>query len=913
MMNRLRVLLVEDNPGDADLVQEYLSDARQVTFEVECEPRLAEAIARLAGEPFDLILLDLGLPDGSGLETLRRVLCIAGTTPIVVLTGLHDEQTGLEAVRLGAQDYILKGHFERNVLIRTILFSLERKRTQEKLETLVYEMGVHKKDLETKNEALRKIEQDLNESRSKYIDLYDFAPVGYVTVDDKGFIQGANLTAARLLGSNREIMIEKPFSCYLSKDDEDAFHLYIKGLIESGRRQTCELQLPKEDSASIHVLLDGLVVHDGQGGCKQCRIGLIDITERKHAEQKLKRQTAILTAVLNSPNETVALLDTNGAVLEVNSKGAERFGMLPEEMVGRNVCSLIPEPVAGNGRKIFEEIMRTGQPVHFEDRRGNTDYANSVYPVMDPQSGELLGVTIFASDITERKQAEAERGRLMAAIEQVAEAIVVTDTQGSIQYVNPAFESITGYTRSEAVGRNPRFLKSGEHDEEFYKQLWGTITAGRVWSGRIINKRKDGRIYYEEATISPVKEASGKVTNFVAVNRDITEHLNLSKQLQQAQKMEAVGNLAGGVAHDFNNVLQVVLGYSELLLSDEKLTHLQRSDLHKVHDSARRGADLVKRLLTFSRKSEIAPKPLNLNRCISDFRKMLERTVPKMIDIQLILAKELNTINADPTQVDQVLMNLAVNARDAMPDGGKLIFETANIVLDDDYAKTHLEAGPGRHILLTVSDTGSGMNRQTLEHIFEPFFTTKGVGEGTGLGLAMVHGIVKQHGGHIRCYSEPGHGTIFNIYFPAVVSEEDTEHTSVIPMPRGGSETILLVDDEEMIRDLASRILKKAGYRVIEASDGKEALDIYYQRADEISLVLLDLIMPKMGGRECLQGLLEFNPTLKVIVASGYSANGPSKDALSKGAKGFVNKPYDVRQVLEVIRSVLDEPEGKAV
>jgi two-component system, cell cycle sensor histidine kinase and response regulator CckA len=377
-------------------------------------------------------------------------------------------------------------------------------------------------------------------------------------------------------------------------------------------------------------------------------------------------------------------------------------------------------------------------------------------------------------------------------------------------------------------------------------------------------------------------------------------------QLVQAQKMEAVGTLAGGIAHDFNNVLQVALGYSELILADEDLPQRYRIDLQKIHESARRGADLVQRLLTFSRKTDIKPQPINLNYRVKDLTKMLERTIPKMIEIQLSLSEDLVTINADPTQLDQILMNLAVNARDAMPEGGKLLLETAKVSIDEEFVRTHLEAKLGPHVLLTVTDTGSGIDKDTLQHIFEPFYTTKGVGAGTGLGLAMVHGIVRHHGGHIKCYSEPGKGTTFKIYFPALISEEEEAQTIERPMPRGGSETILLVDDEEFIRDLGSRILTKAGYKVITASDGKEALEVYQHSSDKISLVILDLIMPKMGGKQCLEGLMGLNPSIKVIMASGYSANGPTKDALSAGARGFVNKPYDIRQVLEVVRRVLE-------
>ena len=449
-------------------------------------------------------------------------------------------------------------------------------------------------------------------------------------------------------------------------------------------------------------------------------------------------------------------------------------------------------------------------------------------------------------------------------------------------------------------------FQSGRHDAKFYRNLWDTIKEGHTWAGRMVNRRKDGSLFHEEATISPVRNASGEITNFVAVKRDITEHLELSKQLFQAQKMEAVGTLAGGVAHDFNNLLQVVLGFSELMLDAKELPGQFREDLTRIHQSARNGADLVHRLLTFSRKTEVNPRPLNLNRRIEQFQKMASRTIPKMIEIELRLADDLVAINADPTQMEQILMNLAVNARDAMPDGGRLIVETKNVLFDEHYAKTHLGALPGRYVLLCVSDTGQGMDKGTLQHIFEPFFTTKGQGEGTGLGLAMVYGIVKQHNGYITCYSEIGEGTSFKIYLPALEIPTFSAVTSQRPIAVGGSETILLVDDEELIRDLGSRMLGKAGYTVLTAVNGKEALEIYRSKHSDISLVLLDLIMPRMGGKQCLEELLQINPNVKVIIASGISPDALTKDTAAAGVPSFVSKPYEVRQLLGAIREILD-------
>ncbi len=652
--------------------------------------------------------------------------------------------------------------------------------------------------------------------------------------------------------------------------------------------------------------------YTAQGGIGGIVIFTEDVTARKKAEEALRISEDRYRAIFDNASVGIDMVDAEGRFLQVNNALTQMLGYSRDELLNMTFLD-VSHPDDVQLSRQYHDRMAQGEagPYRVQKRYlkkdGRVVWADAYVSSLRDSTGGYAGTIGVISDITQRVAAEEERERLALAIEQAAEVVEITDVDGNIQYVNPAFEKVTGYTRSEAVGRNPRFLKSGEHDKEFYKQLWDTIKRGQVWSGRLVNKRRDGRLYQEEATISPVRDSSGKIVNFVAVKRDITEHLELSRQLQQAQKMEAVGTLAGGVAHDFNNILQVALGYSELILGDEELPGHYRADVHKILESATRGADLVQRLLIFSRKTEIKPQPLKLNRRINEMRKMLERTIPRMIEIQLFLCENLATIDADSTQMDQVLMNLAVNARDAMPQGGRLIFETANIDLDEEYATAHLGTKPGHYVLLTITDTGAGMDQETLGHIFEPFYTTKGVGEGTGLGLAMVYGIVQQHGGHIRCYSEPGEGTTFKIYFPAVVANEELIETAVKVIPRGGSETILLVDDEELIRDLGSRILSKAGYHVLTANNGRDALELYRVQRERIALVILDLIMPEMDGRQCLEDLLSLNPSIKVVIASGYSANGPTKAALSAGAKGFVGKPYDIRRVLEIVRSVLDE------
>ena len=401
--------------------------------------------------------------------------------------------------------------------------------------------------------------------------------------------------------------------------------------------------------------------------------------------------------------DAILLTMPDGRYSKANPAACQMFGMTEEEIcrAGREAIVDITDPRLKLG---LEERKRTGKfqgELNFKRKDGSL-FPAELSSVMFKDAQGQLKTTMIIRDISQPQTSEQTQKRLATAVEQAAEAIVITDDNGIIQYVNPAFERITGYSREEAIGQNPRLLKSGEHDTKFYEQMWDTIKGGRVWSGQLVNRKKDGQIYHEEATISPVKDASGKIVNFVAVKRDITENLALSKQLLQAQKMEAVGTLAGGVAHDFNNVLQVALGYSELILGDEGLPQSHRADLQRINEASRRGADLVQRLLTFSRKSEVKPVPLNLNHRITEFRKMLERTVPKMIEIQLFLAEDLATINADATQMDQILMNLAVNARDAMPEEGKLVIETANVVLDEEYATSHLDVKPGQYVLLNI-------------------------------------------------------------------------------------------------------------------------------------------------------------------------------------------------------------------
>jgi len=633
--------------------------------------------------------------------------------------------------------------------------------------------------------------------------------------------------------------------------------------------------------------------------------------ERNKAEESLRDREATLRTLLQAAPIGIGQVSAERRLGWTNQLLCRMLGYSSEELAGKSARILYEseEEYLRVGREKHPQVIRHGTgAVETRFRRKDGTAFDVLLSSSSILTGDLShGMVFTAMDITDRKGVEQQLKRLGAAVESAGETIVVTDQEGAIIYVNPTFEETTGYSRQEAIGKTPNILKSGEQNEVFYKDMWSTILQGRVWRGRFTNKKKDGILYEATATISPIRDEVGRITNYVMVARDVTSEIMLQKQLVQAQKMEAVGTLAGGMAHDFNNLLQVILGYTDLLLTKKGPLDPDRNKLELIQHAARDGADLVSRILTFSRKGDSKTRPIDLNDEIRRSEKLLRRTLPRMIQIDLFLADNLDIIDADPAQLEQIILNLGINAQHAMPDGGRLLIETSNVSLSDEYVTTHLEAKKGKYVLLTVSDTGVGMASTVVDRIFEPFFTTKANGEGTGLGLSMVHGVVSQHGGFIRCYSEPGVGTSFKIYFPVSTTERLWELAETKEMPAFGTETILLVDDDDRVRNMAQQMIEMGGYRVFAAASGEEALKTYTSHRAEISLVILDLIMPGMGGKSCLEDLLRIDPAARVLVASGYSSNGLAIDKEGTGARGFLKKPYDAKDILTAIRKVLDK------
>ncbi|MFH1672696.1 MAG: PAS domain S-box protein [Pseudomonadota bacterium] len=509
----------------------------------------------------------------------------------------------------------------------------------------------------------------------------------------------------------------------------------------------------------------------------------------------------------------------------------------------------------------------------------------------------------------ELKSAEALREseqRYRTLFEDSRDAVYVTAKEGRFVDINQSALDLFGYTREQMVGLDVRAIYVNPDDRYRFQQE--IEKKGAVRDYEIKFRKKDGTEMDCLLTSTVRRSHDGTILGYQGIIRDVTEQKQLEVQLQQAQKMEAVGTLAGGIAHDFNNALQIISGYAQLLSMNKEEKDPDIRYLNQIDRSVQRATELTKQLLIFSRKVKSKLRPTDLNQEVAQVRRLLQRTIPRMIDIELDLAKDINIINADPMQLEQIMMNMGINAKDVMPEGGKLVFETKNVTLDEAYCKTHVEAVSGEYVLLAVSDTGHGMTKDTVEHIFEPFYTTKEIGKGTGLGLAMVYGIVKNHGGHIACYSEPDHGTVFKIYFP-VLEEENVEQEieSVKGAEiRGGHETILLVDDEEPLLVLGQDMLREHGYTTITAESGERAIEIYKKERNRIDLVVLDVGMPGMGGYKCLRALMKIDPEIKVIIASGYTSSDEVKEALEHGAAGFIGKPYRLTDMLKSLREVLD-------
>jgi len=687
--------------------------------------------------------------------------------------------------------------------------------------------------------------------------------------------------------------------------------------LQDGRLYEIECRLRRADGEYRWHLGRAVPVRDPEGRVVRWFGTFTDIHDGRRAEDERSRLARHIRLLLESTGEGIYGLDHEGRCTFINRAGAAMLGYTPGELVGREMHPVIHlhrpggEPYPSDECPIYT-AFREGRGVRVEDesfwRKDGTAFPVSYTSYPAAEDG-FRGAVVTFQDVTGRKEAEAALRLRDRAIQAVAQGILITDPtrpDNPVTYASPGFEQLTGYTAAEVAGLNCRLLQGPETDPEAVARVRAAVRDGEPCVVEVLNYRKDGTPFWNELSISPVRDEAGRLTHFVGVQADVTARRRLEEQYRQAQKMEAVGQLASGIAHDFNNLLTVINGYAELLLQSTLPDDPWWFELAEIHRAGERAAGLTRQLLAFGRRQVLAPRVLDLNVVAADTESMLRRLIGEDIRLATVPGPGLWMVRADPGQVEQALLNLAVNARDAMPTGGRLTIETRNVELDDEYVRAHPGARPGPHVLLAVSDTGCGMTDEVKARIFEPFFTTKAPGRGTGLGLATVYGIVAQSGGHVAVDSEVGAGTTFSLYLPRAEGCEGAPKTAgTLSAPRG-AETVLLVEDDPGVRALNRRILEKCGYTVLEASDGDEAARAAAGHAGPIHLLMTDVVMPGDGGRVVAERLVELRPDLKVLYASGYTDDAVVRHGVLSETMNFLQKPFTPTALAHTVREVLD-------
>ncbi|MBU7585485.1 MAG: response regulator [Nostoc sp. TH1S01] len=748
----IKVLLVEDNPGDVFLLQELLKEVKSAKIELHPVEQLSAALNLLAHDSFDLMLLDLSLPDSQGIGTFLTATRQAKATPIIVLTGLDDETLALRAMQEGAQDYLVKGQVTGDLLVRSMRYAIERQRIEDAL-----------------------------------------------------------------------------------RQSEERFRVALK-------------------NSPIFVF---------------------------NQDRELR-----YTWVYNSIS-----------------------GWTTEDMLGKHDSELLPDEDAQNLTTIKQGVLTTGIGTRAEvlltTPHGIRYYDLTVEPLRN-ESQDIVGITCASIDISENKQTEAKIREQAALLDISTDAICVRDLENKILFWNKGAENLYGWQASEAWGKNVSELLFDESCPQFEAAWLNVISKGK-WQGELTKRKKTGKEVLVASRWSLVCDSQGRPQSILTVDTDITEKKRLEAQLFRAQRMESIGTLASGIAHDLNNILTPILAGAQLLPlkfpdADERTQHL----LEILEINAKRGADLVKQVLSFARGVEGQRINLQPRHLIVEVAKILKETLPKSIDVRLDLSPELWMVSGDSTQLHQVLMNLCVNARDAMPDGGTLTITAENLLIDDNYARMNLDAKVGPYIVISVCDTGIGIPEEILDRIFEPFFTTKPVGQGTGLGLSTVLGIMKSHGGFVSVESQVGNGTCFRVYLPAV-GEQETFSQDEITLQVGHGELILVVDDEPSIQEITRTSLETHHYKTLIASDGIEAIAQYAKNAHKISVVLMDIMLPSLDGVTAIRTLQKINPQVKIIATSGLMPKEKLGEITKMGVKKFLAKPYTVNELLLSLQEIINE------
>jgi len=874
-----RVLLVEDQDDHAALIEIQLSAHDGGRWTVERVATLRDAVAAAAAWRPDVVVLDLNLPDSRGLATVNAFCHAHPDLPVVVATVEADETIGVEAVRIGAQDCLVKGLTAPEVIGRTLHLAMARK--------------------------------DGERAAARLASIVAASEDAIIGLDLDSRITSWNGGAERLYGYDASEAIGRTVAMLWPRDRQDDCGRTLERVRAGDRVPSSETTTVGKDGSVLAVSVHLSPILGAAGRPVGASMIARDISERWRAAEAVRLSREYLKTVVDNEPECLKIITPDGIILEMNPAGLEMLDAAStDQVVGRHMTDFIHGDDHGELATAQSLAMR-GERARVRYRiitlTGRTRSVESIVTSL-PRNGSGQVLLSLTRDVTEQQLAaeslRRSEERYRTLFDGNPQPLWVFDAESlSFLAVNDAACRRYGYSRTEFLGMTLRDIRPAEELDRLRELL--AVTGDQARAPVVVrHQSKDGRIILAEVTSHPIQFDGRRAEFVVAV--DVTERSRLEEQLRQSQKMEALGRLAGGVAHDFNNLLGVITGYSQMALRDVGQGAPAVRRLEEVVKAASRAADLTHQLLAFSRKQVLEAKVLDLNASVAEATKMLRRLIGENIELVPLAAERLGRVKADPGQVLQIIMNLSLNARDAMSRGGRLTIETANAEIGARPRPIYPEAKPGRYVLLAVSDTGEGMDAATRSRIFEPFFTTKEAGKGTGLGLATVYGIVRQSGGHIEVYSEPGRGSTFKVYLPRVDGVPETTVASKPQTSLGGTETILLVEDDPALRAMTRELLEDVGYRVIAADAGDAAVDRASTSSEPIDLVLTDVVMPRMTGPELAKKIGERLHGVRVLFMSGYTEGAILESSDLPQDSAFLSKPFTRDGLLAKVRELLD-------
>ena len=1004
------LLLVEDNPGDADLVREALADDA-IGIALHHVPRIAAAAEAVAKLEFDAVLLDLSLPDAQGIESFAKMAAIAPDLPIIILTGSTEEDVAFRAVRSGAQDYLHKGELNSTMLTRAIRYGIERKRSEMALlesqeryrlifesshegivlsspdgdvleanpaaarifgyplrefkrlntRTLYFDPSMRERftaamtandrygyfeargrhadgsalELELSASVRRypdgrllgyqtsirdvtahkQAEQRLRTSERRFRTVYDSAPIGIKLIAPDGRYLDVNPAFCQMIGYTRDELLQRTF-LDITHPDDVPMGIHHKQQLLTGERDVIHEEKRYICASGEYVwALVSVAVVRGEGGAASYMISqVIDITDRRVTEEKLRDSEERFRALAENSHDLILILDADARVRYVSPSVKRVMGYDPGTIEGRRIFEYMHEddvPLLQSAFESRSSVPGVGELVTFRAR-----HADGSWRMMEEVGTNLFdhptirGLVINARDVTSRWETERALAQAKQELDAVINVsplpIIVVNESRRVQLWNPAAEQTFGWSAAEVLGQaypiSAPSTTDGEVEHFFRESFRGESAAGtEIW-----RRRKDGELRLLQLWNAQLPAGPDGKTALVGVMADITESRKMEEQLRQAQKMEAVGRLAGGIAHDFNNMLTAIGGHVHLIQEDLSVSDPIQRDLEEVSAAVDRAANLTRQLLAFSRKQVLQPQPVDVDAVVRGIENMLQRLIGEDVELSTALQSGLRAVLVDRGQLEQVLVNLAVNARDAMPRGGTLSISTEEVDATDARVASRLGLIEGRYISIVVTDNGHGMDAATTARIFEPFFTTKAVGHGTGLGLSTVYGIVKQSGGEIHVRSAPGAGTTFTISFP-VVDGPVVECVAIAEKvaAQTASGTILLVEDEAPVRGLVEKVLIKRGYVVVATDSPAAAREQAKKFGSGIDLLLSDVVMPGGTGRDLADELCAMLPGLRVLFMSGYAEDAIHSYGHLNAGSAFISKPFSPDELVQSIQRVL--------